>query len=101
LYAHSASAIVAGVGLAITINQLQESLEVDATNYILENYPEKDAFELSMLHWGSQGGVYTSRLHYLTTSQKLDVNDTSNLIFCNRLQIPLKLIGLPAPASPV
>ena len=56
------AAIAAGVSIAITADHVRDQLELEATNYILKNYPEKDCFELELLEWSATKDVLSSNV---------------------------------------
>ena len=43
------AAIAAGIGVAITAENVRDKLEANAANYVLNEYPEKECFELELL----------------------------------------------------
>ena len=69
------AAIAAGVGLAITAENIREKLEADATNYILENFPEKECFELKLLTFSASQVFDASNVSIIPfTLAELDKN---------------------------
>lgn len=60
--AAGASAIAAGISLALTADQIRDKLELGAANHILNNYPEKECFELELLEWSATKDVLSSNV---------------------------------------
>lgn len=83
-------AIAAGISLAITADQLRERLELGATNHILNNYPEKECFELELLEWSATKDVLSSNV---TIRPFTVANLDKNTLAVNKREVLLTILS--------
>ena len=83
-------AIAAGISLAITADQLRDKLELGATNHILNNYPEKECFELELLEWSATKDVLSSNV---TIRPFTVANLDKNTLAVNKREVLLTILS--------
>ena len=69
------AAIAAGIGVAITAENVRDQLEANAANYVLNEYPEKECFELELLAFSASKILDPSNVQIIPfTISEMDKN---------------------------